>query len=286
MTLLTYIQHPRYAQAFVDYLQTLGIRAHTQPAAGSTAVMLEDDTRLDEAQNELARFLQQPDHERYWQASWLVEESGAAEQLSRYYRGPSIWLYIKTTGWVTKLVFALCIVVFLITDQGNSASGRAPFMFFPSVDAMLHSGQLWRWITPALLHFGILHITFNLFGWWIFGGAIERMQSSMRLLGLFLSFAAVGNLAQFFWGGNQFGGLSGVVYGLLGYLWLYGRFNPASPFKLPKGMVVLMWVMLILGFAPILPFANLAHLGGLLSGCLLGAVLAWLDRQDRRDQQV
>ena len=282
MIFLTDIQHPRYAQALVDYLQTLGIRAHTRPDAGNVAIWIEDESRLPEAQQELARFLDEPDHQRYWQASWLVEEddTGAAQQLSRYYRGPSIWLYIKTTGWVTKLIVVLCVLVYAVTDQGDSVSARAPLMFFPSVEAMLHSGQLWRWITPAILHFGIFHISFNLFAWWIFGGAVERMQSSMRLLGLFLSFAVIGNVAQFLWGGNQFGGLSGVVYGVLGYLWVYGLVNPNAPFRLPKGMVALIWIMMAIGFVPILPFANLAHLGGLLAGCLFGAALAKLDLAD------
>ena len=281
MTHLTYIQHPRYAQAFVDYLRTLGIVAHARPSAGTMAIQLDDPNQLHRAQQELTQFLAEPEHERYWQASWLVEEDEqAADTLSRIYRGPSVWRVVKGTGWVTWLVMGICVVVYFLTGEGESTKARASFMFFPTVEAMLDSGQIWRWIAPAVLHFGAYHITFNLFAWWIFGGLVERVQSPMRLLGLFLALALIGNVAQFFWGGNQFGGLSGVVYGLLGYLWLYPKVNPAAPFRLPRGMVVFMWLMVVTGFLPIFPFANLAHLGGLLGGCALGAGLAWLDKQE------
>lgn len=278
MVLLTHIQHPRYAQAFVDYLQTQGIAAQARPDGGAMAVLLADAADLPRAETELRQFLAEPEHERYWQASWLVEDEQAASRLSRIYRGPSIWGIVKKTGWVSWLIVAACVLVYLLTAEGMNRDMREPLMFFVSPDAMLGSGQLWRWITPALLHFGLLHITFNLFAWWVFGGLVERTQSSLRLLGLFLALAVIGNVAQFFWGGNQFGGLSGVVYGLLGYLWIYPRVNPAAPFRLPPGMVVFMWLMVAAGFLPFLPFASLAHLGGLLGGCALGAVLAGLDK--------
>lgn len=280
MTLLTHIQHPRYAQAFVDYLQTLGIAAQSQPAGGTMAILLAQPEDLPRAQQELQLFLLEPEHERYWQASWLVEDEQAASKLSRIYRGPSVWNVVKSTGWVTWLILVACLLVYLLTAEGVDRAAREPLMFFASVEAMLDSGEMWRWITPALLHFGLWHISFNLFAWWIFGGLVEKVQSPLRLLGLFLALAVIGNVAQFFWGGNQFGGLSGVVYGLLGYLWIYPRVNPAAPFRLPQGMVVFMWLMVAIGFLPFMPFANLAHLGGLLGGCALGAVLAWLDKAE------
>lgn len=280
MILLTHIQHPRYAQAFVDYLQTLGIAAQARPAAGATAILVDDPAQLPLAEQELTRFLAEPDHERYRQASWLVEDEQAASALSRIYHGPSLWHVLKATGAVTWLIILICVVVFVLTGEGYDKRVRASLMFFHSMDTLLASRQVWRWVSPAVLHFGWLHMAFNLFAWWIFGGVVERVQSSLRLLGLFLALAVIGNLAQFLWSGNQFGGLSGVVYGLLGYLWIYPQVNPAAPFRLPKGMVSFMWVMIALGFLPFLPFANLAHLGGLLGGCVLGATLAWLDKAE------
>ena len=281
MTVLTTIQHPRYARAFVDYLNTHGIAAETRPALNTVAIVVLEDQALPQAQQELSRFLAEPDHPRYREASWEQDEIPAdVESLQRFYRGPSIWTYVRQTGIVTKAVFVLCLLVFLYTDQGSDAKARAIFMFFPNVAAMGDSYQYWRWITPALVHFGILHFVFNLFSWWIFGGIIERAQSSSRLLGIFLTCALLGNWIEFFWSRNNFGGLSGVVYGLLGYLWFYGRFNPQSQLTLPSGMVVFMLVALAFGFTNIIPIANMAHLGGLLTGCLLGFGLAKMDQID------
>lgn len=285
MFLLTHIRHPRHAQAFVDYLQTLGIVAQAQTESSGTAVLLHDPAQLPRAREELARFLTKPEDARYWQASWLVEDEQAASTLAGIYRGPSLLAFVQWPGWVTGSLMLVCVLAYVLTGEGKDVPAREVLMFYPSVDALLDGSQLWRWISPAFLHFGIYHIAFNLIGWWGFGGLVERTQSSMRLLGLFLVLALISNGAQFWWAGNQFGGLSGVVYGLLGYLWCYERVNPAAPFQLPKGVVVLMWVMAVLSFLPVLPFASWAHLGGLLGGCVLGAGLALLDRPRPDDDQ-
>lgn len=96
------------------------------------------------------------------------------------------------------------------------------------------------------------------------------------------------NVAQFIWGGSSlFGGLSGVLYGLLGYCWIYQRLAPTPAYQLPPGVLVMMLVWLLLcisglvsamGFGAI---ANAAHVGGLLIGCLTGLVAGALARLRR-----
>ena len=65
-----------------------------------------------------------------------------------------------------------------------------------------------------------------------------------------------------------FGGLSGVVYGLLGFCWIYSALNPKQPALVTTAIVGFMLVWLVLGFADVLfvGMANWAHLGGLVSG--------------------
>ena len=189
---------------------------------------------------------------------------------------------LKETGPVTQWVFAICLLVFIVTGQGSIRAVYAPLMFFPNVLAMGDWQQAWRWITPVFVHFGLLHFSFNLLSWWIFAGLVERMQSSLRLLGLFLVCAVASNWTEFLWNRNNFGGLSGVVYALLGYLWFYGRFRPESPLQLPSGLVGFMLVALAAGFTDFLPIANMAHLSGLLTGCVLGLACAKLDNADQR----
>ncbi|MBA53343.1 MAG: rhomboid family intramembrane serine protease GlpG [Pseudomonadales bacterium] len=277
---LTFIRHPRYAQAFVDYLKSLGLSASIQIRDDGANIFIEQDEELPTALEELQRFLNEPNHERYRQASWLVAEDNAqqAEKLSGVYRGMTFARIMKLSGVVSKTVIVICLVVYILTSQGMDAVARSPFMFFNSFEALLDSGDLWRWITPAFIHFGIFHFLFNMSAWWVFGGMVERTQSSRRLFALFFLCAVVSNLVQFMWTGNGFGGLSGVVYGVLGYLWFYERFSPAPPFRLPKGLMVFMLIALALGFTNIMPMANQAHLSGLLTGCFLGGLFARLDR--------
>jgi GlpG protein len=118
----------------------------------------------------------------------------------------------------------------------------------------------------------VLHIIFNLLWWSDLGRLIERFQSSFQLIWITLLVAAVSNLAQFMDTGPRFGGLSGVVYGLLGYLWLYGKTNPAAGYQLRREIVILMLVWLVIcyvGLADIV--ANAAHVSGLITGAALGA---------------
>jgi len=65
--------------------------------------------------------------------------------------------------------------------------------------------------------------------------------------------------------------MSGVVYGLLGYIWIRGKFDPASGLYLHSSTVVMMLLWLVAGFTGWLgPIANGAHLGGLVMGMAWG----------------
>ena len=77
-------------------------------------------------------------------------------------------------------------------------------------------GQYWRLVTPVFLHFGWLHIAFNCLWLWELGGRVERVMGHVNMLLLFLAIAVVSNVCQFVFGGaGLFGGMSGVVYGLM-----------------------------------------------------------------------
>jgi len=162
-------------------------------------------------------------------------------------------------------------------------AGRIQYGFFEH--------QYWRILSPSFLHFGWLHLVFNCLWLWELGGKIERSFGSLVLLAQFFFIAAISNLAQYLWAGpSLFGGMSGVVYGLLGFCWLESRINPESSLRLPP---VLIWFMLgwlfvcmtglveAVGFGAI---ANSAHVGGLLSGAFLGVVAGFWRRSDPTSQ--
>ena len=148
-------------------------------------------------------------------------------------------------------------------------------------------GQYWRLITPAFLHFGWLHIVFNCLWLWDLGRRVEQVMGHLNMFMLFLVIAVVSNTSQFeFGGGGLFGGMSGVVYGLLGFSWAAPQLQPAWPIQPPKAIMIFMvgWLVVcmsgmveVLGFGAI---ANAAHLGGLLCGAVVGVVFAGLSRLD------
>jgi GlpG protein len=148
-------------------------------------------------------------------------------------------------------------------------------------------GQYWRLITPAFLHFGWLHIVFNCLWLWDLGRRVEQVMGHLNMFMLFLVIAVVSNTSQFeFGGGGLFGGMSGVVYGLLGFSWIAPQLQPAWPIQPPKAIMIFMvgWLVVcmsgmveVLGFGAI---ANAAHLGGLLCGAVVGAVFAGFSRLD------
>lgn len=132
--------------------------------------------------------------------------------------------------------------------------------------------QPWRLITPALLHFSPTHLVFNLFWWWYLGGRIELSLSKGALLTLFFVTGVISNTIQLVLSGPQFGGLSGVVYGLLGFCMVMSA-KRGGPLWLPPALIFFMVLWLVLGFSNALwvNMANEAHLSGLISGIALGA---------------
>ncbi|WET08286.1 rhomboid family intramembrane serine protease [Pseudomonas sp. D3] len=189
---------------------------------------------------------------------------------------------------VTALVLLASLIVGAVTLLGENLQAMSwltflPFrvmgeyiQFTPLADT-LASGQWWRLVTPMLIHFGILHLAMNGMWYWELGRRIEARQGSINLLGLTLLFSLASNFAQYTYGGpGLFGGLSGVLYGLLGHCWIYQLLSPNPAYRLPRGVLVMMLVWLVLclsGLVSMIGFgeiANAAHVGGLAIGCLTG----------------
>lgn len=148
-------------------------------------------------------------------------------------------------------------------------------------------GQYWRLVTPAFLHFGWLHIVFNCLWLWDLGSRIERVLGSLNMLLLFLMIDIVANVSQYMTTGpGLFGGMSGVVYGLLGFAWVAPLLQPRWKIQPAPTIMLFMvgWLVLcmvgvveVLGFGAI---ANAAHLGGLICGLGLGTAFGLLSRHN------
>lgn len=134
----------------------------------------------------------------------------------------------------------------------------------------IQSGQYWRLLTPILVHFGFLHLLFNMMWLWDLGGAIENRFSSLELALLLIVIGIGSNLAQFLMSGALFGGMSGVVYGLLAYLYLLGRLRPSLGLYLPPQIMSFMLLWFAICWSGLVGnIANWAHTAGLLLGAIL-----------------
>ena len=146
----------------------------------------------------------------------------------------------------------------------------------PDPLADIKQGQLWRLATPMFLHFGIMHIVFNMMWLWQFGVVLEMRFGWRRFLGLVLTVAVLSDLAQGLFGhGTNFGGMSGVNYGLFGFLLLRGKLHPSPEFVMNQQTITLMLVWLVVCYTGVIgPVANTAHLVGFLAGGAIGAANA------------
>lgn len=170
---------------------------------------------------------------------------------------------------------------------------KGQYLQFHGLEHLLESGQWWRLVTPILLHFSLMHLVFNLLWTWELGRRVEVIQGKMRLLWMVLFIGVVSNVAQFMMTGPLFGGLSGVIFGLMGYTWLWDRVTPddghSQRFGMPPALMTFMMVWLVVGVSGLLEklgfgaIANTAHLVGLLSGllCVLPAKLLYRRSQRR-----
>ncbi len=188
---------------------------------------------------------------------------------------------------VSLLIFALSgvlgdLLVVALTIVPVGISGGQ--LVYGSLADTVLGGQVWRLLSPAFLHFGWMHLIFNLMWVWYFGRQIELLQGSKTMLLLLLVAGIGANLAQYVTGTVLFGGMSGVVYALLGHVWLMSRRVPNSGFFVPQMLVVFMlgWMVFTMtdiastvGFGNV---ANEAHLGGLLVGLASG----WYYSSQRR----
>ncbi|HKX12661.1 MAG TPA: rhomboid family intramembrane serine protease, partial [bacterium] len=154
-----------------------------------------------------------------------------------------------------------------------------PYLQWQSGLPEVLDGQVWRLVTPIFLHSGLLHILFNMLWLKDLGTILERKLGSLHFLILVLVFAILSNLGQYFFSGPNFGGMSGVVYGLLGYTWIRGRIDPASGLSLNQSVVTMMIFWFFLCLTGLMgPIANWAHGVGLVAGMVWGFAAAKLTR--------
>ena len=287
------------AKTFADYLYVHDIEAQLETGKdGGHAVWVVDEDRVDEARGLLSRFRSMPDAEEFHQASQAAaerrrEEKKEVKHEKKKLKRPGAVAWQMKRGGLTMVLMVGSILAALLTGFGQNSdwsqwlfmSSRFapdPARFWEGLPEVLN-GQVWRLFTPIFLHFRLWHLVFNLLWLKDLGGVMEQRIGTWRYAGVVAIVALVSNLAQFIFGGPAFGGMSGVVYGVFGYLWVRNRLDFRFGVILSPVASGLLMVFLAVGVFGLLgPTANTAHFSGLLAGGVLGWAAAALNKRTER----
>ena len=173
----------------------------------------------------------------------------------------------------TKVLIALNVVVYLITAAGGGAVGRGGdlqsrlALFGPAVAR----GEWYRLVTSGFVHYGLIHIGFNMLLLYQLGSMLEPALGRIRFLALYFAALLTGSFGALLLSPSALtGGASGAVFGLFGAaaIGLYHR----GVNVWQTGVGGLLAINLVLTF--VIPGLSIGgHLGGLAGGTAVGSVM-------------
>ncbi|MDP3448952.1 MAG: rhomboid family intramembrane serine protease, partial [Anaerolineaceae bacterium] len=179
---------------------------------------------------------------------------------------------------VTYVLLGVTILMFALQylSQTFLSGMDLPFVLGGKINEMILRGQIWRLLTPMLLHGGLLHLAFNMYALFIIGRGLEHFYGHWRYLVLYLIAGYTGNVLSFLFSANPSLGASTAIFGLAaaqGVLILKNRklFGSKSQSMLINlGLVIA--INLSLGFSANSGIDYWGHIGGLVGG----AIFAWV----------
>lgn len=175
---------------------------------------------------------------------------------------------------LTLAVLLLASVLFVVFSVGG-VPALDPFVMPPKATQLLLSEYPALW-TSSLVHFTIGHLLSNGLLWWFLARPLEAGDRAGLLL-LIVVAPPVSNYLEWQVNGDQFGGLSGLVYAVLAYRLVITRWGSQRVGAVDPILVTLLLLALPLAATGLFgKYANYAHVGGLICGTLLGfAGTAW-----------
>ena len=186
-------------------------------------------------------------------------------------------------AYVTPALIAINVAVFAVmTAFGIKVlGGRADeyLRFGANFAPLTTGGEWWRLFTCMFVHFGIVHLAFNLWALWDSGRLTERLFGNAWFAALYMFAGLAGSSVSMLWNQTVIsGGASGAVFGVFGALLAYmtverGSIPPQTLNHLRISTSTFVVFSLFYGFAQS-GIDNAAHLGGLAGGYLMGLVLA------------
>lgn len=180
---------------------------------------------------------------------------------------------VKNLPPLTSGLIAAAIMVAVASELGTRYGPIEPLFFSWR---RIFEGEVWRFITPVFIHFGLMHILFNSIMAYQLGSIVENHKGIAHMAVFVLVTGVLSNLLQaIVGGGTNFGGLSGVVYGFFGYVWMQAQFNRREYIPMDQQFLLIMIGWFALGWTGLVGnIANWAHTGGLVVGVIWGFSVA------------
>jgi GlpG protein len=289
MRLVGEFENKSEAGRFSDYLTHTGIENRVMEEEGVFEVWVHVEDEVENAEKLLKQFLEEGvpiDYQEVAKKARQMRKEAEKEakdgpryldaRTTIFYRGPA------PNGALTLLLILASVAVAIFSELGkNPGALRGLFItdiqvngrmarWIPGLQEIMR-GEVWRLFTPMFIHFDILHLLFNMLWLKDLGSMIEDRKGSLFLAVFILVVSAASNLSQYLVSTPLFGGMSGVVYGLLGYIWMKGKYDPGSRLALHKSIVIMMITWYFLCFTGLMgPVANAAHTAGLVIGVAWG----------------
>ncbi|MEM9944117.1 MAG: rhomboid family intramembrane serine protease, partial [Planctomycetota bacterium] len=307
-----------------------GIETQVDQEQNKFQLWVKDEDRCGEALEIFRQFKANPTDPRYLSSVDEAKEIVRTESKKRQKMKQNMVRVnprnIARKPMLTIVMIVACIFVSVVTEQGD---GKPDSIWFKSlafamlteeqaaqldvkseqqpwqtitidsidrIDVRLASvmrGEVWRVITPIFIHFGVIHILFNMIWLYQFGQILENKYGTFRFGLLVLFTAAVSNILQCIVpidiGGSapipvpgdilitRLGGMSGVVYGLFGFFWMKSKFDRRFEYRITQSTIYILIGSMIFFMLPADfnmglggSIANWAHGAGLASGMAVG----------------
>jgi rhomboid protease GluP len=218
---------------------------------------------------------------------WCVQNEAAkrGEDIPIQRVEPAPWARQQSSSMaVTQAIFGINVAVFAAmclagVSMLDNPSGQDLVHWGANFGPLTVSGQWWRLLTCVFVHGGLLHIGFNMWCLWSLGRLAESVYGHWTFAAVYLICGLGASLASLIWNPVILSvGASGAIFGLAGALiasFYLGEFS--LPRAAMSGMLrsVVAFVGYNLFFGAVISHVdNAAHIGGLLMGLLLGALIA------------
>ena len=193
---------------------------------------------------------------------------------------------VNQNNIVTMIIIAINVVLYIITAimSKNILDINAYVLLYMggNYGALVSKGQVWRLLTCAFLHGGLIHILCNMYALYAIGPQVEILFGRVKDIIIYFFSAIGGSLLSFTCSPNNLSiGASGAIFGLFGAMVVFVlKYKDRIPKKVLNNLFGVIILNLLIGFN-LQGIDNFGHIGGLLAGALVAFLILTKEAKDR-----